>query len=31
MVCDILANGELMHPTVAGDRYVIKNAMEKSK
>ena len=31
MVCDVLANGELMHPTVAGDRYVIKNAMEKSK
>ena len=31
MVCDILANGELMHPTVAGDRYAIKEAMEKSK
>ena len=30
MVCDILANGELMHPTVAGDRYAIKDAMEKS-
>ena len=28
MVCDILANGELMHPTVAGDRYAIKDAME---
>ena len=31
IVCDILANGELMHPTVAGDRYAIKDAMEKSK
>jgi hypothetical protein len=31
MVCDILANGELLHPTVAGDRYAIKDAMEKSK
>ena len=31
MVCDILANGELMHPTVAGDRYAIKDALEKSK
>ena len=31
MVCDILAHGELMHPTVAGDRYAIKDAMEKSK
>ena len=31
MVCDILANGELMHPTVAGDRYAIKDEMEKSK
>ena len=31
MVCDILANGELMHPTVSGDRYAIKDAMEKSK
>ena len=31
MVCDILANGELMHPTVAGDRYAIKGALEKSK
>lgn len=31
MVCDILANGELMHPTVAGDRYAIKEAMGKSK
>lgn len=30
MVCDILANGELMHPTVAGDRYAIKDALEKS-
>ena len=28
MVCDILANGELMHPTVAGNRYSV---MEKSK
>jgi len=28
IVCDILANGELMHPTVAGDRYSV---MEKSK
>ena len=31
MVCDILANGELMHPTVAGDRYAIKDVLEKSK
>ena len=31
MVCDILANGELMHPTVAGDRYAIKDAPEESK
>ena len=31
MVCDILANGELMHPTIAGDRYAAKDAMEKSK
>jgi hypothetical protein len=31
MVCDILANGELMHPTVSGDRYAIKDATEKSK
>lgn len=31
MVCDILANGELMHPTVAGDRYVVKDVLEKSK
>ena len=31
IVCDILANGELMHPTVAGDRYVIKDTTEKSK
>ena len=30
-VCDILANGELMHPTVAGDRYAIKDALDKSK
>ena len=28
IVCDILANGELMHPTVAGNRYSV---MEKSK
>ena len=28
MVCDILANGELMHPTVSGDRYAIRDAME---
>ena len=28
MVCDILANGELMHPTVAGNRYSV---MEESK
>lgn len=28
MICDILANGELMHPTVAGDRYSVT---EKSK
>ena len=31
MVCDILANGELMHPTVSGDRYAIKDAVEGSK
>ena len=31
MVCDILANGELMHPTVAGDRYATKDAMKESK
>ena len=31
MVCDILANGELMHPSIAGDRYAIKDALEKSK
>ena len=31
MVCDILANGELMHPTVSGDRYAIKDAREESK
>ena len=31
IVCDILANGELMHPTVAGDRYVIKDTTEESK
>ena len=31
MVCDILANGELMHPTVAGDRYATKYAMETSR
>ena len=23
IVCDILANGELMHPTVAGNRYSV--------
>ena len=28
MVCDIIANGELLHPTVAGDRYSVK---EESK
>ena len=28
MVCDIIANGELMHPTVAGNRYSV---MEESK
>lgn len=28
IVCDILANGELMHPTVAGNRYSV---MEESK
>ena len=28
IVCDIIANGELMHPTVAGNRYSV---MEKSK
>jgi len=31
MVCDILANGELMHPTVAGNRYAVKDTQEKSK
>lgn len=31
MVCDIIANGELMHPTVAGDRYATKDAMEELK
>ena len=31
IVCDILANGELMHPTIAGDRYATKDAMEESK
>ena len=31
MVCDILANGELMHPTVAGDRYAVKKTQEESK
>lgn len=31
MVCDILAHGELMHPTVAGDRYAVKDAMEESR
>ena len=31
IVCDILANGELMHPTVAGDRYATKDAMETSR
>lgn len=31
MVCDILANGELMHPTVAGDRYAVEDTLEKSK
>lgn len=24
MVCDIIANGELLRPTVAGDRYAVK-------
>ena len=28
IVCDILANGKLLHPTVAGNRYSV---MEKSK
>ena len=28
MVCDIIANGDLMHPTIAGDRYSVT---EKSK
>ena len=28
IVCDIIANGELMHPTVAGNRYSVK---EESK
>ena len=28
MVCDIIANGELIHSTVAGDRYAAKDALE---
>ena len=31
IVCDIIANGELMHPTVAGDRYAAKYEPEESK
>ena len=32
MVCDIIANGELMHPTAAGDRYAVKKkTQEESK
>ena len=31
MVCDILANGDLMHPTVTGDRYAVEDVLEKSK
>jgi hypothetical protein len=31
IVCDIIANGELMHQTVSGDRYAIKDATEESK
>ena len=31
MVCDIIANGELMHPTVAGDRYAVKETQEETK
>ena len=31
MVCDILANGELMHPTVAGNRYAVKDTQEETK
>ena len=31
IVCDIIANGELIHPTVAGDRYAVKDALEESK
>lgn len=31
IVCDILANGELMHPTVAGDRYAVKKTQGESK
>ena len=28
MVCDILANGELMHPTVAGNRYSVMEELK---
>lgn len=31
MVCDIIANSELLHPTVAGDRYAVEDTQEKSK
>ena len=31
MVCDILANGELMHPAVCGNRYAVKDTQENSK
>lgn len=31
MVCDIIANGELMHPTVAGDRYALQGAKGEDK
>jgi len=31
IVCDILANGELMHPTVAGNRYAVKDTQGESK
>ena len=31
IVCDILANGEVLPPDFAGDRYAIKDTSEESK
>lgn len=31
IVCDIIANGELLHHTVAGDRYELHSALKESK